>query len=442
MTVFRAYDIRGVYGSEITESLAESIGKAFGSTLKGTVVVARDNRLSGESLSKSLADGILSTGANVVDIGIVPTPLAYFAANRWEHANCVMVTASHNPSEYNGFKFVRNYGALSGEEIQELRKLIESGKYRTGRGTLSAKDAVPEYDAYLKARIKPKRPLKVVMDSGNGVAGLVAPGLFRALGCEVVELYSEPDGNFPNHHPDPTVDDNMKDLINAVQKEKADFGIGFDGDVDRAGFIDDKGRILRGDQALILFAREILKKHKKAKIIYEVKCSQAVEEEILKDGGIPILYRTGHSFIKKKLKEEHALLAGEMSGHFYFADGYYGFDDAIYAAAKMAELLSNTRKKLSELVDEMPQYYSTPEIRIECPDERKFQIVEEVSAEFQKTNKVNTIDGARIQFKDGWGLIRASNTQPALILRMESKTKKGLEEIKAEIEKEVKKHLN
>ena len=443
MTVFRAYDIRGVYGKDFTDELALDIGRAFGSTAKGTVVVGRDMRLSGETLAEKLIAGLLSTGVKVVDIGVVPTPLVYFAANFFKYGSGVMITASHNPSEYNGFKFIRDYMTLQGEQILELKNIIDSKKFRKGSGRLEKKDCSLDYINFVKKHVKPERKLKVVLDSGNGMGGILAPKLLRELGCEVIELYSKLDGRFPNHHPDPTVDKNLADLVKEVRKQKADFGVGFDGDADRAGFVDDKGRIIRGDQALILFAREILKKQKKAKIIYEVKCSLALKEEILKNGGIPIMYRTGHSFIKQKIKEENASLAGEMSGHFYFADNYFGYDDAIYATARMADLLSKTKEKMSNLIDSMPKYHSTPEIRVNCDDDKKFQVVEEVTKNLQEKGlKVITIDGARVQYPDGWGLIRASNTQPALILRFEAKTQKRLKEIRKIIEDEVKKQLN
>jgi phosphomannomutase/phosphoglucomutase len=442
MSIFRAYDIRGIYGKDLTDSVAESIGKAFGSTFKGKVVVGRDMRLSGDKISESLISGLRSAGADVVDIGVVPTPLVYFAANYLKHKNGVMVTASHNPAEYNGFKFIRDYSTLQGEQILELRDLIEKKGFKRGHGDLQKLDVVPDYISLVKRKISLGRKIKVVVDSGNGMGGLIAPKLLRELGCEVIELYSELDGRFPNHHPDPTVDENLKDLIATVITEGADFGVGFDGDGDRAGFVDNKGRIIRGDQALILFAREILKKQKGAKIIYEVKCSKALEEEILKNKGIPIMYRTGHSYIKQKIKEEHAALAGEMSGHFYFADNYYGYDDAIYAAARMAELLSKTDEKISSLIDGILKYYSTPEIRVDCADNKKFRVVDEVTKQLKKKGlKVITIDGARVEFKDGWGLVRASNTQPALILRFEAKTQQRLKEIQEFVEGEVNKFI-
>jgi len=443
MSIFRAYDIRGVYGRDFNDDFAESVGRAFGSTAEGTVAVGRDMRLSGEALSGRLIAGLRSAGVDVVDIGVVPTPLLYFAVNYFKYGSGVMITASHNPAEYNGFKFLRNYETLHGQQISNLKTLIDKRKFRKGAGGLKTKDVTNDYVQFVRERIRIQRKIKVVLDSGNGMGGVVAPRLLRELGCDVVELYSKPDGSFPNHHPDPTVDENLKQLVKEVVKQKADFGVGFDGDADRAGFVDDRGRIMRGDQALILFAREVLKKHKGAKIICEVKCSQAVEEEVLKHGGVFIMYRTGHSFIKQKIREEKAALAGEMSGHFYFADNYYGFDDAIYATARMAELLSNTDKSLSKLVDGMPKYHATPEIRVDCPDEKKFQIVAAVSKRLQKNGlKVITIDGARIVYPDGWGLIRASNTTPNLILRFEAKTQKRLEEIQKVIMDELKSALN
>lgn len=442
MTIFRAYDIRGVYGKDFSDELAEDLGKAFGSTCTGTVVVGRDMRLSGERLSERLIAGLLSTGVSVAEIGLVPTPLMYFTANHYGYGSGIMITASHNPPEYNGFKLIRNFSTLQGEEIQQLKTIIEARRFRKDEGRLHKKNVIPDYIDFVKQKVNLGRKLKIVIDSGNGMGGMLAPKLLRELGCEVVELYSQLDGNFPNHHPDPTVDENLSDLIDEVKKQKADFGVGYDGDADRAGFIDNQGRIIRGDQALILFSREILKKQKNAKIIYEVKCSRALEEEIKKHKGIPIMYRTGHSYIKQKIKEEKAALAGEMSGHFYFADNYYGFDDAIFATARMAEQLSKSDEKLSSMIDSLPKYYSTPEIRAGCPDEKKFEIVEAVTKDFQKQGlKVISIDGARVEFEDGWGLIRASNTTPALILRFEAKTQKRLEEIRSLVEGELKKKI-
>ncbi|MFH1125629.1 MAG: phosphomannomutase/phosphoglucomutase, partial [Candidatus Altiarchaeota archaeon] len=384
MSIFRAYDIRGIYGKDLTDDFAESLGKAFGSTFKGRVVVGRDMRLSGKQLSDKFIEGLRSAGADVIDIGVVPTPVVYFAANHFKYGNGVAVTASHNPPEYNGFKFIRDYATLHGEQILALKDLIDKDEFKKGQGGLLQRNVSLDYIAFVKEKVRLKKKITVVVDSGNGMAGVLAPRLLRELGCEVTELYSDLDGTFPNHDPDPTIDKNLSDLVKEVRKQKADFGVGFDGDADRAGFVDDKGRIIRGDQSLILFARDILRKQKGAKIIYEVKCSKALEEEIIKNKGIPIMYRTGHSFIKQKIKEEKAALAGEMSGHFYFADNYYGYDDGIYATARMAELLSKTSESLSTMVDGMPKFYSTPEIRVDCPDEKKFQVVDAVTKAFKK----------------------------------------------------------
>ncbi len=430
MSIFRAYDIRGVFGRDLTEEIAEKIGKGFGTYIKGKeVVVGRDCRLSSSALSSALIRGLTSVGCDVTDIGMVPTPVVYFSMIHYKKNNAVMITGSHNPPEYNGFKLCKDSYALYGDEIQEIRKILESGNFIEGSGTVTRKDVTNDYVNFIKERISLRRRLKIVIDAGNGTGGEISERIFRELGCDVIPLYCEPDGSFPNHHPDPTIDEFLNDLIETVKRERADIGIAYDGDADRVGFIDDKGRIIRGDQSLILFSREILRKHKGSKIIFEVKCSQAVIEDIERNGGIPIMYRTGHSFIKKKMKEENALLAGEMSGHFFFADNYYGYDDAIFASARMAELLSRSEKNLSEIISDIPRYISTPEIRIRCRDDEKFRIVESIVEKFKREYSVITVDGARIQFKDGWGLVRASNTEPALILRFEAKTKEELNRI-------------
>jgi len=425
MSIYRAYDIRGIYGKDITEETAENIGKAFGSTIEGTVAVGADCRISSPKLSEALIKGLASTGLNVIDVGTVPTPLLYFAIYYLKLDGGVMLTASHNPPEYNGFKLCKKGGmTLYGEEITAVGAAVDKGIFRAGKGSIQKKDIIQDYIEYVKERIKINRKVKVVLDCGNGTAGAIAPQLFRELGCEVIGLFEEPDGMFPNHPADPTVDANLKDLIAKVKEVGADVGFGYDGDSDRAGFVDEKGGIIRGDQALAIFSREILAKHKGAPIIFEVKCSLALKEDIENHGGKPIMYRTGHSFIKKKIKEEHALLAGEMSGHFFFADDFPGFDDGIYASARMAQIISKSKQRLSEIVDTIPKYYSTPEIKVNAPEADKFRIVEEVKEEFKKRKdlEVITIDGVRVQTKDGWGLLRASNTGPTLILRFEGRT--------------------
>jgi len=444
--IFKAYDIRGIYGKDLTLEIAEKIGKAFGTYIgeKKKVVVGYDCRLSSHALREVIINGLTSLGHDVIDIGMVPTPVFYFSIYYYKRDAGVMITGSHNPKEYNGFKLCKGKHTLYGPEIQEIKKIIDQERFSNVNktGKVSKQEVIEEYINFIVKRVKVKKGIKVVIDAGNGTAGLISKNLFRKLGCKVVELNCEPDGNFPSHFPDPTVDENLKELIIKVKEENADLGIAYDGDADRLGLVDDSGRIVRGDQALILFSKEILKKHKGAKIIFEVKCSQAVIEEIKRNGGIPIMYRTGHSFIKKKMKEENALLAGEMSGHFFFADNYFGYDDGIFASVRMVEILSKSEKKLSELVNDMPSYYSTPEIRVKCPEVEKFKIVENIKNKFKYEGyKVITVDGARIQFEDGWGLVRASNTEPALILRFEAKTKEKLREIENLIKKELRKYL-
>ena len=440
MSIFRAYDIRGIFGKDLTGEISNKIGRAFGTYLKdGTVAVGKDNRLSSPTLRDSLIDGLISSGIDVIDIGTVPTPLLYFSIFKLNTDGGVMITGSHNPPEYNGFKLCKGTDTLYGDEIQEIKKIIDSGEFKREEGKLTEKNIIDDYIGDVKKKITVKRKLKVVIDAGNGTAGIVAPILFRELGCDVIELNCKLDGNFPSHHPDPTIDEYLGELIAIVKEKNADFGVAYDGDADRAGFVDDNGDIIRGDQALILFSREILEKRKNSKIVFEVKCSQALIEDIKEHGGIPIMYKTGHSFIKKKIKDEDSPLAGEMSGHFYFRDNYYGYDDGIFASARMAQLLSKSKEKASELLAKVPKYYSTPEIRIDCPEDLKFKIVDEITKKFKKTNEVITVDGARIQFKDGWGLVRASNTQPALILRFEAKTQNRLEEIKKKVIGELRK---
>ncbi len=435
MSIYRAYDIRGIYGKDLTDAETEKIGKAYATYVGGgDIAVGRDCRLSSIPLRNALVKGLVSAGCTVTDVGMVPTPLLYFTIQHYKKDGGIMITGSHNGPQYNGFKLCKGADTLYGEQIQEVGKIVQAGKYAEGKGRVIEKNVAGDYAEYVKERASVKRKLKIVVDGGNGVGGTIGPRLLKEIGCDVIELYCEPDGRFPNHFPDPTVDDNLKDLIAEVKKEKADFGIAYDGDADRLGVVDDKGGIVRGDQSLIIFSREILKEMKGATIIFEVKCSQALVEDIKAHGGVPLMYRTGHSFIKKKMKETNAPLAGEMSGHFFFADRYYGYDDGIYSGLRMAELLSEKTEKLSDIIAALPKYYSTPEIRIPAPEEKKFSIVKEATEEFQKQKyEVITVDGARIQFGDGWGLIRASNTEPALILRFEAKTPERLDVIQKTI---------
>ncbi len=438
--MFREYDIRGKVDEDLTVEVAEAIGRAYGTVIRRRggkkVVCGRDGRLSGPKLQEALIKGILSTGVSVVDIGVTPTPVMYFSLFTLEGLDGgIQVTGSHNPPEFNGFKICVGQETIYGPAIQELRKLIEAEDFETGQGERESYDILPQYKAFLKENIHLKRPVKVALDCGNGVTALTAPDAFRAHGCEVISLYCEVDGTFPHHFPDPVVEKNIADLRETVLKEKAEFGVGYDGDGDRIGVVDDQGNILWGDQLLIIFAREILKEHPGATIIGEVKCSQVMYDEIARLGGRPIMWKTGHSLIKNKMKEEKALLAGEMSGHIFFADRYFGFDDAVYASLRLAEIVSASEVPLSEMLKDLPKMVSTPEIRVECPDEKKFEIVRRLTERLKAEGyKVIDIDGARVVFEDGWGLVRASNTQPVLVLRFEAKDEKRLEEIRRLIE--------
>ena len=433
--IFREYDVRGLVGEDLTEAAVEELGKGFGTYVASLghkrIALGYDMRLSSESFAEVISRGVLSTGIDVINIGQVPTPLLYFALFRLEVAGGIMITGSHNPPEFNGFKLAVGHATIYSEEIQKVRRIIEAGKYVKGQGSLSKVDLTSDYMKDVEERIGPfSRKLKVVVDAGNGMGGLLGPRILRDLGAEVVELFTKPDGNFPNHHPDPTIPKNMESLIAKVLQEDADMGIGYDGDADRLGVVDDQGKILWGDQLLILFSREVLRKQPGANIIFEVKCSQTLVDEIAKHGGNPIMWRTGHSLIKEKMKGENSPLAGEMSGHFFFADEYYGYDDAIYASCRMVRLAAASGRKVSELLSDVPVFYSTPETRIDCPDEEKFKVVEALKDYFRHRYDVIDVDGVRVLFQDGWGLVRASNTQPVLVVRFEAKTPARLEEIK------------
>jgi phosphomannomutase/phosphoglucomutase len=433
--IFRQYDVRGTVDEDLTEEVVEKLGQGYGAYVvnrgAGRVSVGYDARLSSPRFRDALVQGMTSTGLDVVDIGMVPTPTLYFSLFHLEVDGGVMITGSHNPPEFNGFKLALGRTTLYGEEIQEVRRLIEVGEYPRGEGTLSEQDIKPAYRQTLEQRIGPfERAVKVVVDAGNGLGGIFCPELLQDLGADASGLYCEVDGTFPNHHPDPTVPGSLRDLIAEVGRQKAEIGLAYDGDCDRLGVIDERGEIIWGDQLLIIFSREVLARQPGATIIFEVKCSQALPEEIEKAGGVPLMWRTGHSFIKQKMKETSAPLAGEMSGHLFFADEYYGYDDALYASLRLVRLLSRSEQTVSEMLADVPRYYSTPEIRIDCPDEEKFQIVSELVKYFKKQYDVVDVDGARILFGDGWGLVRASNTQPALVLRFEARTPERLEEIK------------
>ena len=441
--IFRQYDIRGVADRDLTDDAIELIGKAFASYLSQVkaegknLVIGRDIRPSSEQIFKSLSKALISSGISVTDIGIVTTPVCYFAIQHFKKSGGIMITGSHNPPEYNGLKMVLGTNSVFGDDIQTLRQIAEQKKFISGTGTLERTEIIPAYQRYVKQSFKFMRKLKVVIDSGNGTAGLVAPKVLRELGHEVIDLFSEPDSNFPNHHPDPTVEKNLEDIIREVKTQRADCGLAFDGDADRIGVIDDRGGIIWGDKLLILFSRAILMKHPGATFVADVKCSHLFFEDVHRHGGKAVMWKTGHSLIKQKLKELKADLGGEMSGHMFFADRYFGFDDGLYAGIRVLEILDQTGKKISELLSDVPKTYATPEIRVDCPDEEKFKIVSDVADFFKSRYPTVDIDGVRIDFGDGWGLVRASNTQPVLVTRFEAITEKRLNEIRKIVEEKV-----
>lgn len=447
--VFREYDIRGLVATELTPDFARTLGKAYGTYLfrklgaggeMGTrrIALGRDIRTSSTTLRDALIEGMTSTGLTVCDVGVVATPLTYFAANTLAVDGLAMITGSHNPPEFNGFKMGVGKTTFHGEEIQELRRIAESGDFLQVAvpGEVSHHDIVSDYGSYVRDNLKlgPRR-LKVVVDSGNGCGGFIAVPLLRSLGFEVIDQFGEPDGTFPNHHPDPTVVENVQPLIDRVLKEKADIGIAYDGDADRIGAVDEKGNILWGDQLMILFAREILKHEPGATFVGEVKCSMTMYDDIEKHGGKAIMWKAGHSLIKAKMQETGAALAGEMSGHIFFKHRYFGFDDAIYSTCRLLELLTHTDQPLSALLADVPKTHASPEIRRDFPEELKFQAVAQARDALKaKGLKTVDVDGVRVIFPDGWGLIRASNTQPLLVLRFEAKTEERMKEIQQLVE--------
>jgi len=431
--IFREYDIRGRVDVDLNEEVAELIGRGAGTLLKREglkrMVVGRDNRLSSESYSQAVIRGLLSTGCSVTDIGIVPTPVFYFSIYQLKKEGGIMVTGSHNPPEFNGFKVAQETSTLYGERIQDIRRIIEAGEFSKGAGKVDRYYIIDDYIALIKSKIKLDRSIKVVVDAGNATAGLVAPPLLRELGCEVKELFCQLDGNFPHHHPDPTVPENLIELIHTVTTLRYDLGCSYDGDADRLGVVDNRGKIIWGDQLLVIFSRDLLSRQPGAKILFEVKCSQTLVDDIKKHGGQPVMWKTGHSLIKKKMREEGIPLAGEMSGHLFFADEYYGYDDAIYASCRLIQILSRTGRSISELLADLPRTYSTPEIRRDCPDEVKFKLVERMKEYFSQRYQTIDVDGVRVVFDDGWGLVRPSNTQPVIVMRFEATTPQGLERI-------------
>ncbi len=437
--VFREYDIRGIAGTEITDSDVSALGRAFGTYMnrqgKRRIVVGRDCRLTSDRFRDFLVEGLLASGMDVIDIGVCPTPLLYFAIRHLEREGGMMITASHNPPEYNGFKVCNGFDTISGKEIQKLAEIMRSEQFVEAEGRLDNFDIVTPYSKFVTENVRLDRKLRVGVDAGNGTAGPVATAILERLGCEVHPIYCDMDGAFPNHEPDPTVMENLRDLRELVFREKLDLGIAYDGDADRLGVLDHQGEVVFGDKLMIIFAREILSRRPGSVFISEVKCSKTLYDDIERHGGKAIMWKTGHSLIKGKMKEVNAQLAGEMSGHIFFKDGYFGFDDGIFASCRLLAVLAKSGKRIPELLTGVPFMHATPEIRIECPDDIKFAVVESAKREFeQKKLEVIDIDGARVNFPDGWGLVRASNTQPVLVLRFEAQTAERLQSISDLIE--------
>ena len=439
-SIFKAYDIRGVVGQTIDEAFAEHLGRAFGSEAvaagERAVAVGRDGRLSGPGLVAALTRGLASTGLDVVDLGAVTTPMLYYvAATRGAHGcrSGIQVTGSHNPKDYNGFKMVLAGRAIYGADIQGLRRRIEAEAYTQGAGRSATMDIAAEYQARIVGDIRQKRRMKIVVDCGNGIPGASAPALLRALGNDVTELYSEVDGNFPNHHPDPSKPENLDDLIRAVQRNGAELGLAFDGDGDRLGVVTRDGHIIYPDRQLMLFATDVLQRQPGAQILFDVKCSMHMGPTIRRAGGVPLMWMTGHSLMKAKLKETGAPLAGEMSGHIFFSERWYGFDDATYTAARLLEILSRS-KDPSAVLDALPTSHSTPELNVSCDEGEHHRVVQKLreQASFEGATDLVTIDGLRAEFADGFGLVRASNTTPVLVLRFEGDSPAALERIQGQ----------
>jgi phosphomannomutase/phosphoglucomutase len=445
-TIFRQYDIRGIVGDQLTPAAARAIGQAYttlawerlGGRHAPRVVVGRDNRPSGPELAAGVRDGVALAGGTAVDVGELPTPALYFATHTLEVDGCIQVTGSHNPPEFNGFKMVLAHDAVFGDDIQRLYRLIEDGTLvaKPGGHITAHRGLLTAYADAIVARNAPvARPVKVVVDCGNGVTSLIAIETLRRLGAEVVPLFAESDGRFPNHHPDPTVVENLRDLQVAVQAERAELGIAFDGDGDRIGAVDERGAVVFGDQLLILFGRDLVHRFGAGKtVIFDVKCSEVLPQMLRRAGLEPLMWKTGHSFIKQKMKETGAPLAGEMSGHVFFGGDWYGFDDALFAAARLLAYVAREGGPLSRLLADIPPTFATPELRVDCPDDRKFEVVRRAAEHFAARYPVATLDGVRITFPAGWGLVRASNTQPVLVLRFEATSEAALAAARAEVE--------
>ena len=443
--IFREYDVRGIAGTDLNEAVVERLGKAFATLLRrkrpnNCAVIGHDGRVTSRAYAHAVMDGITSCGMNVIDIGEVPTGMLYFGLFTLPVDGGIMITGSHNPKEYNGLKIAVGHSTIHGDQIQRLREFAVKGEFSEAKRpvTITRMDLMQKYHAKILRRIKLKRRLKVVVDAGNGVGGKVAVPLYSAMGCDVIPLYCEVDGNFPNHHADPTLPETLKKLVATVKKEKADLGIAYDGDGDRIGAVDEKGNIIPGDMLLLLFARSVLEDKPGSTIIGEVKCSRVLYEDVEERGGDAIMWMAGHSLIKDAMRQYGALMAGEMSGHMFFRHKWYGFDCAVYAGARLLEIVAASRKPLSAHFKGLPKMYATDELRIETTDKKKFGIVKKATRFFQDQGyEVNTIDGARIEFPDGWGLLRVSNTSPMLVMRVEAKSRKRLNEIRAIIENKV-----
>ncbi len=440
--IFRAYDIRGVADRDLTDDVASRLGRAIGSRLldsgAAAMALGRDCRLSSDRIRDALAEGLLSTGLDVLDLGVVPTPLLYFALHRLPVQGGVMITGSHNAADYNGLKISVGRDSIHGAQIQQLRRRAEAGDFRVGKGRLERVSLVETYLEFMATHFgRLDRPLKIVVDCGNGTASETAPRVYRDMGCQVIPLYCEMDGRFPNHHPDPTMEENLVDLRRKVLEESADLGLAFDGDADRIGLIDDMGGVVWGDALMVLFSRDVLAAHPGATIIGEVKCSMNLYRDVAKRGGRGIMWMAGHSLIKSKMKEEKALLAGEMSGHIFFADRFFGYDDAVYAGARLLEIVARAGEKVSRLLSDLPPTFSTPELRVDTPERDKFELVRRARESLGRLYETIDVDGVRVVFDDGWGLIRASNTQPALVLRFEASSPGRLAEIRDLVEGEL-----
>jgi phosphomannomutase / phosphoglucomutase len=441
--IFREYDIRGVVGKDLTDETVYEVARAIGTFFKANnanrVSIGRDARESSPPFRDLMIGGLNESGCDVIDVGMVPTPVLYYTLFTEPVDAGVMITGSHNPSDYNGFKICLGKSSIFGDQINQIKSIALSRNFATGQGTTIERDVVSGYSNYISSNVKlGPRKLKVVVDAGNGMGGFIAAPLYREMGCEVIELFCEPDSRFPNHHPDPTVLENMRFAIDAVGEHHADLAIAFDGDADRIGVVDEQGRVIWGDQLMVIFSRAILQEQPGATFIAEVKCSQTLFDDIANHGGNAIMWKVGHSLIKSAMKEKGAALAGEMSGHIFFAHRYFGYDDALYAGARLMEILSNTDAPLSSLLADLPPTVNTPEIRFDCPDDKKFDVVAKLTEEFKKTHKVIDIDGARVLFENGWGLVRASNTQPVLVMRFEADSEQHLKEIQDTVESKLK----